>query len=262
MKHELTGNANWWFDHPTMATNGISYRRIFDSAIELLFGSNSIISDGRVFRAAESHIDFEADSPQSALGFNRHQAEQFLYDRNYSVDVIQVDAECDKNLNAYAWAMLGVLHVPLANIRIGKVWMNPFTMNRDARAFNLPDNATGVDMMTWWTAAVFLHELAHVLGFVHGQRIDNTATHPYNRTLPQVAYRSVITVSGYSAGFFLENNLNNQMKCGTTSGILPYKDIIGDLHKESEMSEQSSKFQTAAARDAVLLSSLTTKEQR
>ena len=260
MQRIKLNNATWWFDHATMSTAGVSYNRMFDSAMELLFDDSGIIADGQVFRAAERLIDFDPDSSRSAIGFNRHQAEQALYYRNYAVDTILLDAECEQNLSANGWAWVGTRN-HFAFRRYGKIWMNPFVMNRDARANGLPNNATGVDIMTHWIAAVYLHELMHIVGFSHGARIDNTPTHPYNRTLPQVAYRAVIQVSGHATGFFLTGGFDVAMGCGTSASILAYADEVGELPEEVDGPPEIDKYKTRAAKDAALLSHLEQSDQ-
>lgn len=259
MQRMQTGNAKWWFDHPTMATGGITYQRMVDSAMVLLFDNTySIISNGEVFQAAERLIDFDPDSSRSAIGFNRQQAEQMLYYANYPIDYLIINAQCEENLSALGWANLGTTRD--LGKQWGQLWLNPFVMNREGRANGLPNNATGVEIMTFWIAAVFLHELMHVFQFSHGGRIDNTPTHPYNRTLPQVAYRSVIDVSGHSAGFFLTGGFNIMMGCGTSSSaILPYEDTEGEMLNQIEPPATISEYRTSAARESVLLSSLESK---
>jgi len=64
-----------------------------------------------------------------------------------------------------------------------------------------------------------LHEVMHCVGLSHGARINNMATHPYNRTLPQVAYRAVLGASPYAGQilFLTGTNEIRPMLCGTVS---------------------------------------------
>ena len=193
---------------------GTSFSSIFWEAMSRVFtneaGDPGMITRGEIWRAVEAAISWDPNSTTSPIGFNRQQAEKYLYFGQFDGLRLSIEGpDVPRDVDVYA----------RATINAGRIWFNFYHMIQAAQA-NFPNDATGVDMLVYWTGAVMLHEVMHTVGFRHGARINNDANHPYNRTLPQVAYRSVLAASPYPTQILLLTGTTDQIRpmlCGADS---------------------------------------------
>lgn len=70
------------------------------------------------------------------------------------------------------------------------------------RPKGFPKNATGVDMLVWFTGGTVLHELMHSHGFNHPLAVNWALGSQYASTLPHIAHLAVLRASPYWSSIF------------------------------------------------------------
>lgn len=225
---------------------GTSFSAIFWEAMARVFtneaGDPGMISRGEIWAAVENAISWDPNANTSPIGFNRQQAEKYLYFGQFDGLRLSIEGpDVPRDVDVYA----------RATHNAGRIWFNFYHMIQAAQA-NFPQNATGVDMLVYWTGAVMLHEVMHTVGFTHGARINNNANHPYNRTLPQVAYRAVLAASPYQNQILLLTGTSDQIRpmlCGTVSTEFESLDTEGFDASEVSLPRKKPELHTLAAYD-------------
>lgn len=193
---------------------GTSFSTIFWSAMRKVFTNENsdpgMIEKGEIWQQVEQIIDWNTTSSRSPIGFSRDAAERILYFGDFGNLKLSIEGpDIPEDINFYAKATLNR----------GRIWFNFYKMINAANSA-FPKNSRGVDMLVYWTGAVMLHEVMHCMGFSHAARVDNDPTHPYNRTLPQVAYRAVLGASPYAGQILFLTPGGTQIRpmfCGTNS---------------------------------------------
>lgn len=209
---------------------GTNFSAIFWEAMRKVFTNEAsdpgMIERGEIWREVENIIDWNPDAPISPIGFNREQAQRHLYFGDFRGLRLRIEGpDVPRDVHVYARASVGTVFGNL-----GRIWFNFYHMIQAANA-NFPQNATGVDMLVYWTGAVMLHEVMHCMGFTHGARINNDPAHPYNRTLPQVAYRAVLGASPYAGTILLLTPEEiRPMLCGNAPAELELHADEGGFH--------------------------------
>ena len=209
--------------------NGTSFSAIFWDAMRTVFTNEDddpgMITRGEVWTAVENYVSWDPNDTMSPIGFTRDQALKYLYFGDFGSLRPKISGpKVPEHRDAYA----------AASIPGNRIWFNFYLMINHARRY-FPRNSTGVDMLVYWTGAVMLHEIMHCLGFRHGSRESPVPSHPFNRTLPQVAYRGVMDASPYGSSILaLTPGSTHIRPCLCASGDSGYS-----LYSESDDSDES-----------------------